>query len=135
MSVDLPAPFSPHKAWTSPGRRSKSTPRSARTCPKRFTSPRASSTGPGDSALPIDFLARVKAVLHYGRVDIVFGHGHHIEQDRRHLALAVVELGFGDHGLAGGERDCDLRGTPRQRLHRLVDAHRLLARDDALHCD
>src|SRR5690242_19919105 len=31
MSVDLPAPFSPMRAWTSPGSNSKETPFSART--------------------------------------------------------------------------------------------------------
>src|SRR5690242_17136564 len=31
MRVDLPAPFSPTRAWTSPGRSSNETPRSART--------------------------------------------------------------------------------------------------------
>src|SRR5215471_1661296 len=34
MSVDLPAPFSPTKAWTSPGNKSKPTPLRARTAPK-----------------------------------------------------------------------------------------------------
>src|SRR5690349_9344618 len=34
MRVDLPAPFSPSKAWTSPGRKSNETPFSARTAPK-----------------------------------------------------------------------------------------------------
>src|SRR5215813_6780899 len=33
MSVDLPAPFSPTSAWTSPARRSNETPLSARTAP------------------------------------------------------------------------------------------------------
>src|SRR3954470_7023087 len=43
MSVDLPAPFSPRRAWTSPGRRSKSTPSLATMRPKRFVMPRSSS--------------------------------------------------------------------------------------------
>src|SRR5258706_262324 len=34
MSVDLPAPFSPSNAWTSPWRKSNETPLSARTAPK-----------------------------------------------------------------------------------------------------
>src|SRR6478752_568178 len=84
ISVDLPAPFSPHRACTSAGRRSKSTPRKASTCPKRFTSPRASSTGFCPSGLAIYFLARVEAVLHDGGVHVVFGDRHHVEQDRRH---------------------------------------------------
>src|SRR5690349_18752789 len=43
MSVDLPAPFSPRRAWTSPARRSKSTPSLATMRPKRFVIPRSSS--------------------------------------------------------------------------------------------
>ena len=42
MSVDLPAPFSPSSAWTSPGLRSKSTPSLATIDPKRFVIPRSS---------------------------------------------------------------------------------------------
>src|SRR3954465_14369679 len=45
MSVDLPAPFWPITAWTSPGKRRKSTPRSAWTPEKRFEIPCTSSTG------------------------------------------------------------------------------------------
>src|SRR4051812_7965997 len=43
MSVDLPAPFSPRRAWTSPARRSKSTLSFATIRPKRFVIPRSSS--------------------------------------------------------------------------------------------
>src|SRR3954452_18177181 len=43
ISVDLPAPFSPSRAWTSPTRRSKSTPSLATIRPKRFVIPRSSS--------------------------------------------------------------------------------------------
>src|SRR3954463_4658027 len=43
MSVDLPAPFSPRSAWTSPACRSKSTPSLAAIRPKRFVMPRSSS--------------------------------------------------------------------------------------------
>src|SRR6478736_5366919 len=42
MSVDLPAPFSPSSAWTSPGRTSKSTWSLARTPGKDLTTPTAS---------------------------------------------------------------------------------------------
>jgi len=45
ISVDLPAPFSPTIAWTSPGCSSRSTPRSARTPPYRFWTPLRTSTG------------------------------------------------------------------------------------------
>src|SRR3954447_4744095 len=43
MRVDLPAPFSPRRAWTSPARRAKSTPSLATMRPKRFVMPRSSS--------------------------------------------------------------------------------------------
>src|SRR3954454_4416665 len=45
ISVDLPAPFSPSSACTSPRRRSKSTASFARTPGKRFVMPRSSRTG------------------------------------------------------------------------------------------
>ena len=43
MSVDLPAPFSPSSAWTSPARRSKSTSSLATMPGKRLTMPRIST--------------------------------------------------------------------------------------------
>ncbi len=45
ISVDLPAPFSPRTAWTSPRRASRSTPASAATAPKRLAMPRRARTG------------------------------------------------------------------------------------------
>src|SRR5215211_2452442 len=45
MSVDLPAPFSPRRACTSPRRRSKSTRSFATTAPNRFVTPRSSRAG------------------------------------------------------------------------------------------
>src|SRR4051812_47073948 len=64
ISVDLPAPFWPITAWTSPGKRRKSTPESAWTPEKRFEIPFISSTGtaslmglssrrPSTSVLPV----------------------------------------------------------------------------------
>src|SRR5947207_947099 len=46
ISVDLPAPFSPSRAWTSPGKRSKSIPSLATTPGKRFVIDRSSRIGP-----------------------------------------------------------------------------------------
>src|SRR6266446_3212118 len=46
ISVDLPAPFSPSSAWTSPGKRSKSIPSLATTPGKRFVIDRSSRIGP-----------------------------------------------------------------------------------------
>src|SRR4051812_14805397 len=45
IRVDLPAPFSPTIAWTSPGWSSRSTPRSARTPPYLFWTSRRTRTG------------------------------------------------------------------------------------------
>ena len=45
ISVDLPAPFSPTNACTSPAAKVSETPRSARTPPKDFSMPFASSAG------------------------------------------------------------------------------------------
>ena len=47
MSVLLPAPFSPTRAWTSPRRTSRSTPSSARTPANRLRIARATSKGSG----------------------------------------------------------------------------------------
>ena len=43
MSVDLPAPFSPSSACTSPSRRSRSIASLAMNAPNRFVIPRSSS--------------------------------------------------------------------------------------------
>jgi hypothetical protein len=58
-NVLLPAPFSPSRAWTSPERRSKSTPFSASIPPKRLRIPRmrsnvrpAAGVAGADSAMP-----------------------------------------------------------------------------------
>src|SRR5438105_11730517 len=68
MSVDLPAPFSPTSAWTSPCRRSNDTPRSART-PENdfvmetarrrelFTAADGTPRGGRDAALVLLFMA------------------------------------------------------------------------------
>src|SRR5450759_3051768 len=61
IKVDLPAPFSPTNAWTSPGSTSKSTLSSACTPGKRRLRPRRSSKGCADpgalmAASPLVFL-------------------------------------------------------------------------------
>ena len=61
ISVDLPAPFSPISACTSPARSSKDTPVSARTAPKRLVMPVSLRSGV-DMALP-SALARRHCVL------------------------------------------------------------------------
>src|SRR3954447_4115752 len=47
MRVDLPAPFSPARACTSPGNSSRETSRRARTAPKDFETSFSASTGAG----------------------------------------------------------------------------------------
>src|SRR3954470_5453970 len=51
ISVDLPAPFSPSSAWTSPARSVKSTSCNARTAPKLLLIPRTSSSEAAESGL------------------------------------------------------------------------------------
>src|SRR4051794_5363458 len=53
ISVDLPAPFSPSSACTSPRRRSKSTWSFARTPGKRLVIPRSSRTGVSEASATV----------------------------------------------------------------------------------
>src|SRR5882672_10199087 len=87
INVDLPAPFSPSSTWTSPARRSKSTPSSATTPGKRLETPRISrraeagigdmlvdfrerSTLPQSRAIELDMTAFAYDVLTMGRSSI-----------------------------------------------------------------
>src|SRR5688500_9176311 len=97
ISVDLPAPFSPRSACTSPARRSKSTPSLATTPGKRFVMPLSSRRGAslivgswrgglerppllfepnlldrlGDRDLPVDDLLRLSlGLLDQGRIGV-----------------------------------------------------------------
>src|SRR5918995_3257514 len=51
MSVDLPAPFSPTRAWTSPPRSSNDTSSSARVAPNRLDIPRTARTGAASASV------------------------------------------------------------------------------------
>src|ERR687898_274133 len=51
MSVDLPAPFSPTRAWTSPPRSSNDTSSSARVAPNRLDIPRMARTGAASASV------------------------------------------------------------------------------------
>ncbi len=52
MSVDLPAPFSPSRAWTSPARTSKSMPRRTWKGPKALVMPRMVTSDAADAVAP-----------------------------------------------------------------------------------
>src|SRR5690606_15199008 len=65
ISVDLPAPFSPMRAWTSPRRRSKSTPRRAGAPPKDLVMP-SIATSDAMGLLPALVLRQVLAGDHLG---------------------------------------------------------------------
>src|ERR1700738_943604 len=82
ISVDLPAPFSPTSAWTSPARTSNVTPSSARTPGHVLTMSRRVSTGAGCAA------AAVTALL----AGVGLGEGADRDGDlrRRRLAVEVV---------------------------------------------
>jgi len=54
MRVDLPAPFSPITAWTSPALNDSETSLSTSTAPKLMVRPRASSTGAVSSSDPAE---------------------------------------------------------------------------------
>src|SRR5688572_28876719 len=117
MSVDLPAPFSPTRAWISPGRRSNETSSSARTPGKVFVMPRISSRGAESAALvtcseergrvisaraAVDLFPGVVAVLDDGLVDVVFVDGDRLEEDRGYVDFPVVDgVGRRDRLLAG----------------------------------
>src|SRR5579863_6025705 len=51
MKVDLPAPFSPSRAWTSPASTSRSKSSRARVPGKRLVTPRTESRGGSDTAV------------------------------------------------------------------------------------
>src|SRR4026208_1146490 len=72
ISVDLPAPFSPSRAWTSPPRRSKSTWSLATTPGTCFVIPRGSRTVEGSTATAGDSREAAGGALleRSGRLDL-----------------------------------------------------------------
>src|SRR3954452_14458419 len=155
-SVDFPAPLSPTRPTTSPGMTRKSTPLSARTAPNRLVIPLTSRRGvvsviSGSSpsvrlldsgcltarrvAAGADLRSLPEPVLDDRVLDVVLRHRDGLEEDRRHVDLAVVGLAV-DHAvvrlLAVEQVVRQLRGALGLRLDRLVDGHVLLAGDDAL---
>src|ERR1051325_7036223 len=153
MSVDLPAPFSPTSAWTSPRWRSNETRSGASTPGKRLVIWRISRRGvmaslecgghaaavrapawPAHStSLPVNLRPCVIPVLDHRRVDVALVDGHRLQQDGRHVLLPVVDSVGRRHRLLLGELDGRVHRAVRERADRLVDGHRLRAADDALH--
>src|SRR3954454_19476023 len=71
MRVDLPAPFSPSSACTSPERRSRSTRSLATRLPKRFVTPRSSRAGASGTSVRRSLLDRVGDVGELPRRDLL----------------------------------------------------------------
>src|SRR4029078_4548375 len=98
IRVDLPAPFSPSRACTSPDAREKSAPRSASTEPKRFRIPTnsrrgttASETGRAIVALPVE----IELLSQVG--------GHRLNTQRlRRVVSGVDEVQSPFHGIEVG---------------------------------
>src|SRR5687768_1509889 len=138
ISVDLPAPFSPHSACTSPARRSNETPSSALTPGKCLVIDRSSSSATGGEAgrllgFLVDVLALVVAVLDDGGVEVRLVDRDRVQQDARHVLPAVVDRArrLGDRFLLR-ELHREVGGLGGERLDRLVDRHGLAAGHDAL---
>src|SRR5437879_2769012 len=96
MRVDFPAPFSPNRTWTSPGRRSKSTPRSACTPGNHFVTPRRRRTGGApevtSGARPVSVSANATRAL------LVDGEGRpEVGGGERRLVVEGVDVGLVDH--------------------------------------
>lgn len=88
MSVDLPAPFSPHKAWISPGCSANSTLRRAKMPEKRLVTPRSVRTGSATThslqALE-DGGFSVEAIGNDRFSEVALVHGDDLDEDRRDL--------------------------------------------------
>src|SRR4051812_35297066 len=87
ISVDLPAPFSPQRAWTSPACRSKLTSRSATTPGKRLVSPRAARM----TGILLQLPGFVKPVGHNRAHQVVLIDRDDLFENRRYLFDSVVE--------------------------------------------
>ena len=123
-----------------PARRSNDTPSSALTPGKCLVIDRSSSSAIGRGKAPatlldflVDVLARVVPVLDDGRVDVRLVHRDRLQEDARHVLLAVVHRprGLGDRFLLG-QLHREVGGLGGERLDRLVDGHGLAAGHDAL---
>src|SRR5262245_5555174 len=98
IKVDLPAPFSPMRACTSPGRSSRSTPRSACVEPKRLLMPRIVKRAADMACPPASLL------LELGQLELALLLERRLEELPRGLGLEVVfrqQVFAGAEGLAG----------------------------------
>src|SRR5918911_93605 len=90
IRVDLPAPFSPTRAWTSPGATSRETPRSARVGPKLLWIASMRSRGSGGGAATGGCLGSVAQVrLEVAGVERLDGRVVEV-LGRRHLQVGVL---------------------------------------------
>src|SRR5262249_46399823 len=101
ISVLLPAPFSPTRPWISPGRSSKSTPRSASTPPKVLPIPFSSRRGEALSGMTGSDQEVIFHPLHARRIGL--GHDRAIGADALRNALARLPAGSGG-GAPGNDR-------------------------------
>src|SRR3569833_1992158 len=128
MRVDLPAPFSPTRAGTSPGRTSKSTPSSARTPPYRLRMPVSLSSG---SLSVMDPPSAPPRALRGGRarsvvvlVDVVLGDLQRVAEQDLLLLREVLHRGQLGVDLVGRlQRGAlvDLDGRPGGQVAELLD--------------
>src|SRR4051795_7325243 len=156
ISVDLPAPFSPHKPTHSPGATVRSIPSSAFTPENALTMPRIVSNGcviryaslqgarsrryatavSAQTARALRSLARelglgIEAVLD-DYIDVALGEQRRLQQHRVDFLLAVVVLRVKRGLLALRQCHRELGGFAGNQLQRLVDRHGLRARNHAL---
>src|SRR3954469_16557521 len=98
MSVLLPAPFSPQRAWISPFSRVKDTPSRARTPGKSLVISRSSRRGIGSGGglrlgallgrkVAADLVEGMEAVRHHRLHEVRLVHGDGLEQDAGHVLL------------------------------------------------
>src|SRR3954447_16265288 len=133
INVDLPAPFSPSRACTSPGIRSRST-RSLATMSggKRLVMPRSSSTGVPEPRVRSGVADATASVLldDRGRLDLAgldlgSDHGELRLDRRRHLGVDALDartvLGQAEHAVGAALELALLQARDRQE-HGLVDA-------------
>src|SRR5947208_3372718 len=108
-SVDLPAPFSPSRAWTSPGRASKSTWSLASTPGKRLVIPRMATAGTCPAVTTSALMATGSAAFRAADDPL------HEPVDRVQIAHAQLRAGW----------DLDCAGLVLQRTLEFVEASAL----------